>query len=143
MIEVKKGIKKISRLIVALTVFAFSWVSLTMSSYAQQSSPNRGSGFDTTGDIFSIKNNIRYIRIADRNGDLVAMLIYILNQSIAFIGILAVVYLIIGGVQYITAGGDDSKTEKANKTIINALVGLAIVLLSGVVVQFLIDRLMF
>lgn len=98
---------------------------------------------DTSGDINSIKNNIKYIRIADREGDLVAMIVYLLNQAIALIGIIAVIFLIIGGFQYITAGGDDSKTEKANKTIINALVGLAIVLLSGVVVQFLIDRLIF
>ena len=98
---------------------------------------------DTSGDINSIKNNIKYIRIADREGDLVAMIVYLLNQAIALIGIIAVIFWIIGGFQYITAGGDDSKTEKANKTIINALVGLAIVLLSGVVVQFLIDRLIF
>lgn len=97
---------------------------------------------NTKGDITSIKENIKQIKIANREGDLVAMAIYLLNQGIAFIGIIAVVFLIIGGVGYITAGGDDSKTEKANKTIINALVGLAIVLLSGFVVQFLVDRLM-
>lgn len=100
------------------------------------------SDLNTVGDIYSIKENIKHIKIANREGDLVAMAIYLLNQAIAFIGIIAVVFLIIGGVGYITAGGDDSKTEKANKTIINALVGLAIVLLSGFVVQFLVDRLM-
>lgn len=37
------------------------------------------------------------------------------------------VYLILGGLQWITAGGDSKKTETAGKQITNALVGIGIV----------------
>jgi hypothetical protein len=36
-------------------------------------------------------------------------------------------YLIIGGIQWITSGGDAKKTEAAGKQITNALIGLGIV----------------
>jgi len=36
-------------------------------------------------------------------------------------------YLIMGGIQWITSGGDAKKTEAAGKQITNALIGLGIV----------------
>ena len=41
--------------------------------------------------------------------------------------ILAFLYLIMGGIQWITSGGDKAKTEEARNRITTALVGLAIV----------------
>ena len=40
---------------------------------------------------------------------------------------LAFLYLIMGGIQWITSGGDKAKTEEARDRITTALVGLAIV----------------
>ncbi|HUT95968.1 MAG TPA: TrbC/VirB2 family protein [Candidatus Paceibacterota bacterium] len=40
---------------------------------------------------------------------------------------LAVIFLIVGGIQYMTAGGDDEKASKAKKLIINAIIGIAII----------------
>lgn len=42
-------------------------------------------------------------------------------------GIVAFLFLLIGGIQWILAGGDKEGTEKARKRITNALIGLAIV----------------
>lgn len=42
-------------------------------------------------------------------------------------GIAAFFYLLIGGVQWLMAGGDKEGTEKARKKITAALIGLAIV----------------
>lgn len=41
--------------------------------------------------------------------------------------ILAFIWLILGGIQWITSGGDKAKTEEARNRITSALVGLAIV----------------
>ena len=41
---------------------------------------------------------------------------------------LAVLFLILGGIQYMISQGDDEKATKAKKMIINALIGIAIIL---------------
>lgn len=42
--------------------------------------------------------------------------------------VLAAIILIVGGIQYMTAGGDDEKASKAKKLIVNALIGIAILI---------------
>lgn len=45
-------------------------------------------------------------------------------------GALAVVFLIIGGLQYMTSAGNAERAKAAKQTIIYALIGVAVVLLS-------------
>ena len=45
--------------------------------------------------------------------------------SLAFLA-----YLIMGGINWLTAGGDKAKVETAQKMITNALIGLAIIVVS-------------
>lgn len=40
---------------------------------------------------------------------------------------IAVIMLIWGGIMYMTAGGNDEKSTKARKLIINAIIGIAII----------------
>ncbi|GEM_PF-674163 len=54
---------------------------------------------------------------------------------IAIIG--ALIFLIWGGVSWITSGGDKEKLDKARKTIIFAIIGLIVVLLSFVIMNFI------
>jgi len=42
-------------------------------------------------------------------------------------GIISFIFLLVGGIQWILAGGDKEGTEKARKRITNALIGLAVV----------------
>ena len=62
----------------------------------------------------------------------------IVNAIILVLGIVAVIFVIIGGVQYMTSSGDSGKTEKAKKTIIYALIGLVICALSYAIVNWVI-----
>ncbi len=50
-----------------------------------------------------------------------------INLLLGVAGIIAFFFLLMGGVQWILAGGDKEGTEKARKRITGALVGLAIV----------------
>lgn len=50
-----------------------------------------------------------------------------INLLLGFAGVLAFLYLLWGGVQWITAGGDKDALDKARKRITQALIGLAIV----------------
>ncbi len=55
-------------------------------------------------------------------------------------GVIAVVFLIIGGYKYITSGGDANKISSAKNTILYALIGLIIVVLSQVIVRFVLKQ---
>ena len=54
--------------------------------------------------------------------------------------LLAVGFVIYGGIQYITSQGEPDKTSKARSTIINALIGLAISLTAAAAVSFFAGR---
>lgn len=58
-----------------------------------------------------------------------------MTYALAIAGILVFVYLVWGGIQWITSGGDKSKTEEARSRITAALVGLAIVATAWAVIQ--------
>lgn len=54
-------------------------------------------------------------------------------------GALAVAYLVWGGIQYITGGAEGSKAAKG--TIINAIIGVVIIVLSYVIVNAVVSLL--
>jgi protein-S-isoprenylcysteine O-methyltransferase Ste14 len=51
--------------------------------------------------------------------------------------VIAVIVLVWGGINYMTAGGDESKAEKAKTMIWNGIFGAAIVLAVGLILQTL------
>ncbi len=58
----------------------------------------------------------------------------------AVIGFIAVVMIIIGGFRYITSGGSSDRVSSAKNTIIYAIIGLVIVALAQVIVQFVLNK---
>ncbi len=69
------------------------------------------------GDAFSGLGNLTVPNIVSS----AIQLILVIAALVAFI------FLIIGGIKWITAGGDKEKTAGAQKTLTSALVGLVIV----------------
>jgi len=61
----------------------------------------------------------------------------ILRYSLGFLGILALVMIIYGGFLMLTSGGNADMIKKAKSTIIWASVGIAIVLSSWQILQFI------
>lgn len=53
-----------------------------------------------------------------------------------FAGIAAIAYVVYGGVQYIISQGEPDRTKSAKDTILNALIGLVIVIIASAVVSF-------
>ncbi len=62
------------------------------------------------------------------------IIIVVLNWLLAVAGLIAVFFLVLGGFRYITSNGNEENSEKGKKTIINALIGLAVVILAYVAV---------
>jgi len=58
------------------------------------------------------------------------------NVIFAVLGVIAVVYLIYGGVLYITAGGDAEKAAKGRTAITNAIIGIIIILLAVAIYSY-------
>lgn len=64
----------------------------------------------------------------------------ILDILLRLAAVVAVGFVVYGGVQYITSQGEPDRAKKALGTIINALVGLAIAVLSVSIVAFIGNR---
>jgi hypothetical protein len=58
-----------------------------------------------------------------------------LNVLILIVGLIAIVFVVIGGYRYITASGNDEQIKAAKGTILNALIGLAVVILAAALVR--------
>lgn len=63
----------------------------------------------------------------------------VVNIALAIIGIIAVIYLIWGGVTYITAGGDAEKAGKGRVAITNAIIGIIIIIAALVIYNAVIN----
>jgi hypothetical protein len=64
----------------------------------------------------------------------------VLDMILRLAGIVAVGFIIWGGIQYVISQGDPGKTKDAQSTIINAIIGLAIALVSTALVSFIGNR---
>ena len=62
--------------------------------------------------------------------DLTGLFVSIANWIAGIAATLAVLLIVIAGLQYIFSGGDVDKIEKANKTIKWSIIGLIIILMS-------------
>lgn len=69
-------------------------------------------------------------------GGLLDWLGAIITWVIAVSGLIALVYLIMGGYNYLTAGGDPAKADKGRVTITNAIIGLVIIAISFALATF-------
>ena len=63
------------------------------------------------------------------------------NTILYIVGIIAVVMLIIGGIRYVTSGGDAKKVTDAKNTVLYAIIGLIISFLAFAIVNFVISAL--
>ena len=73
------------------------------------------------------------------SGNLQSSVGTIINFVTGFFAVIAVIAIIIGGVQYMTSTGDAPKVQKAKNTILYAVIGLIIVILAFVIVNWVIN----
>ena len=78
-------------------------------------------------------SNCEATNCVNNAGDLVTNL---LQWVIGITGIVAVAFVVIGGISYITSAGDPGKIQKAKSTILYAIIGLVIVALAQVITAF-------
>jgi hypothetical protein len=69
------------------------------------------------------------------------IIIAVIRMLLTIAGALAVLFIIIGGFQYITSAGNDEQAEKGKKTLINAVIGMVLIILSYVIINVIVGTL--
>lgn len=64
----------------------------------------------------------------------------ILQIVFGVIGAVALIFVIIAGLQFVTSQGDPQAAAKARQTVIYAIIGLVIALSAEVIVKFVLGR---
>jgi hypothetical protein len=73
-----------------------------------------------------------YLVHIDNFGDLLAKAVLTL---LTFAGAIAVVFLMIGGFQYVSSRGNEEAMEKAKKTVTSAIIGIVIIVMAYAIVS--------
>jgi hypothetical protein len=68
-------------------------------------------------------------------GSIVEILNRLRDTLMLVIGSLSLVMLTVGGIRYVTAGGDKNGVAGAKQTVKHALLGLAVAILAPVLIQ--------
>ncbi|MCK5060947.1 hypothetical protein KAR28_00185 [Candidatus Parcubacteria bacterium] len=77
--------------------------------------------------------------LASQNGDVRDTAVDIVKYLMTFLGIIAVVVILIGGFRWMTAGGNEDKIASAKKTITAGAIGLVVILAAFAIVTFVIQ----
>ncbi len=64
----------------------------------------------------------------------------IINTLFLVVGIIAVIVIIIGGVQLATSAGDPNKAAKGKNSVMGGVIGLVISLLAFAIVSFVLNN---
>lgn len=69
--------------------------------------------------------------------------IAVLMKWVPFLGVNFIIQLVLGGYEWMTAGGEASKVEEAQKRIKNAVIGVILFLGTYVIAYFIVDKMLF
>jgi len=63
----------------------------------------------------------------------------VLNTLMWTVAALAIVFVVVGGIKYVTSGGDEKKVASAKNTILYAVIGLIVAILARVIIGVVIS----
>jgi hypothetical protein len=67
------------------------------------------------------------------------LIVAVIQLMLIFAGIVAVLFVIIGGYFYVTSGGNAEQAEKGRNTMVNAIIGIIVVILSYVIINVIVN----
>lgn len=95
---------------------------------------------DLTGDDLGLGAIEGSVKLG--GGDVRQTAARIINVALGFLGIIAVVIVLIGGFKYMVSGGNEEKTSEAKNMIVAGIIGLAIILSAWAITTFVISSLL-
>ena len=73
------------------------------------------------------------------DSDLRTILVSVITVLMSFLGIVAVVIILIGGFKWMTAAGNEDKVEEAKNMIMAGVIGLIIIMLAWIIVNWVLS----
>ncbi len=74
------------------------------------------------------------------NTNLITGITSIIRVAMGFLGIIAVIIILLGGFKWMTAAGEDKKIADAKKLIYSGIIGLVIILSAFAIATFVINQ---
>ena len=132
-----KSLKLITLLITSFIGFGLIYSTPT---FAVETSSNASNVADPCGN--DVPAAVREANGCNGSADQLPIVITnILNGVIAVTGLVSVIFVIVGGANYMSSSGETAKLQKARNTILYALIGMAICVLAFAIVNFVIIKL--
>jgi hypothetical protein len=135
---------KIAALFAAVTMLAAPIAMVPAIASASAIGDCIAAGTDVTNvDINSATNatcSNTAIANSANGGALSGLIKTVINVFSLIVGVVSVIMIIVGGLRYITSGGDSGKVSAAKNTIIYAIIGLVVVALAQFIVQFVLSK---
>jgi hypothetical protein len=136
-------LKKIKEICLSLGVFSILAVPLLAPAavYAEFTTDDiQGSACNGSTGIAEGSANTSNCAAEGGGSGLESILKKVIQIFSIIVGFVAVVMIIVGGIRYITSGGDSGNISGAKNTIIYAIIGLIIVALAQVLVHFVLNN---
>ncbi len=99
-----------------------------------------GDGQVTVPSSLNPSGDLSQVKPTGASTDLLTNIRVITNTMILFVGIAAVVMLIVGGFQYVFSQGNEKKTATAKDTIMYSIVGIVVAILAFAMVNFVLGQ---
>lgn len=122
--------KKISKHLLSLAII--SLLALPFLTFNAQAQMN-----DSTFGIDVVTNEIGNT-LGENNTDPREVIARVINIALGFLGIIAVIIVLLGGFKWMTAGGNEDKVEEAKKILGAGIIGLVIVLAAWALTSWVI-----
>jgi len=85
--------------------------------------------------------NFNFLPSSTQASDVPLVMLAVIDDLLRIAGIVAVAFVVVGAVRYITSQGNPEQTAQAQSTVINALIGTAIAVAAATFVGFVGSRL--
>jgi uncharacterized membrane protein YwzB len=134
--ELKQIMKKVKWLSLAQILFAFAVV---IAPVALVPAPVAHAGVEGTADFECGSVGQGLLNCNKTDNSVKTWIVRIIRVVLAITLAVDVLFLIIGGFLYITSAGNEDRAKKGRTTVINAVIGLIIIVLAYLISTFVVN----
>ena len=128
------------RLIQTLThsLVAFSML-IGLASFTVSLQPSLA--FANSNEVQQGINQVGGNEAGNRAGDFTGTIRNIINLLLFIIGVISVIFIILGGIRFVTSQGDSSQVTSARNTILYSVIGLVVAMMAFAIVNWVVGQL--